>query len=213
MGSYLGGNLEKKVKSPLNGDLYVYHIKGKYILNSKSANYSFGELHVAFQKAFRHIDVAKIPIDNCLVLGFGTGSVVSILREEYSLSFPIVAVEKDPVVIKLGKAYFDIDRFQNLSLEATDANKYIENCQELFDFIVFDIYIDNVIPSYYESDPFIKLLKKRLLPGGLLLFNKDINNPEMKLSLNDLETNLRAHFSSVEKFQLVKNHYFFLAKN
>jgi len=59
IGSYLGGNLIEQVTSPLNGELYVYHIKGKYLLNSKSTNYSYGELHKGFQKALNHIKISE----------------------------------------------------------------------------------------------------------------------------------------------------------
>lgn len=213
IGSYLGGNLVEQIKSPLNGELYVYHIKGNYLLNSKSTNYSYGELHKGFQKALKHINIAEKKIESCLILGFGTGSVVSILREEHDLDFPIIALEKDPIVIKLGKKYFNIDRFEKLEIIAADASKYILSQNQVFDFIVFDIYIDNFIPSFFESDEFLKSLKKRLSPNGSLLFNKDINNPEMKESLTNLEKNLAANFSSVQKFQVVKNNFFFLVKH
>mgnify|MGYP003966428505 FL=1 len=211
IGSYLGGNLVDKVNSPLNGELYVYHINGRYLLNAKSTNYSFGELHTGFQKAFKHIGIDQLKINNCLVLGFGTGSVVSIIREEYKLNFPIIAIEKDPVVIKLGKKYFNIERFQNLQVLPQDAATYVLQNKQLFDLIVFDIYINDIIPSYFESIEFLHALKKQLTPTGMLLFNKDVNNPSMNASLLQLETNLNTTFPSVEKFQLVKNNYFFRA--
>jgi spermidine synthase len=210
IGSYLGGNLVEKVHSPLNGVLYVYHIKGKYLLNAQSTNYSFGELHRGFQKALKHIDITRRPINNCLILGFGCGSVSSILRHELKLNFPITSVEKDPVVLKLGRKYFHTNQFSEHTIISGDAYEFVRQNQQKYDFIVFDIYIDNAIPSNFETDEFLRLLQTSLTEKGIVLYNKDINNAKMKGSVERLEKLFRKHFSKVEKFQVVKNNFFFL---
>ena len=74
-----------------------------------------------FRKAFSRFNIRERDISNALILGFGTGSVASILCDEYKKDVYLTGVEKDPVVIDLAKKYFHIDRYKNLSLHIEDA--------------------------------------------------------------------------------------------
>jgi hypothetical protein len=63
--------------------LEVYLSNGKYVLDSARVNYSFGGLHAVFRKAFSRFNIRKRDIISALILGFGTGSVATILCDEY----------------------------------------------------------------------------------------------------------------------------------
>jgi len=49
-----GKEIEKSL-SKISGELMVYYIKGRYILNTKSANYSYGALQQAFRRVLKKI--------------------------------------------------------------------------------------------------------------------------------------------------------------
>ena len=206
--SYLAGRLVEQVESELNGTLFVYHINGKYILNTANGNYSYGPLHKGFKKAFDRLDVKTRAIENVLVLGFGAGSIVSILQEEYNLNCKITAVEYDPVIIELGEKYFNTQRFHNLTLQLTDAYDFVLNNNQTYDLIAFDVYNDDSIPSKLESPKFLKALKGLLKSNGMLVFNKDTHSPDMKAQLEKTEALFSEFFPGYLKNEITKGSYF-----
>lgn len=206
--SYLAGRLVEQVESELNGTLFVYHINGKYLLNTANGNYSYGPLHKGFKKAFDRLDVKTRPIQNVLVLGFGAGSIVSILQEEYKLNCKITAVEYDPVIIELGEKYFNTQRFHNLTLDQTDAYDFVLNNNQTYDLIAFDVYNDDSIPSKFESQEFLNALKGLLKTNGMLVFNKDTHSPEMKTKLDKTEALFTKIFPNYRKDEISKGSYF-----
>ena len=171
--------MEETVESRINGTLTVYRVYGKYILDTANSNYSYGGLHRGFQKAFRAVNLEKKKFSKVLLLGFGAGSVVSILQEEMKRNCHITAVELDPSVIILGEKYFNTGRFRNLTVKLDDAAKFVSGCKEQFDLIAFDIYIDNDVPSHLENEAFLKQMKALLSNRGMLVYNKNLHSHEM----------------------------------
>ncbi|MEA3496188.1 MAG: methyltransferase domain-containing protein [Bacteroidota bacterium] len=208
--SFFAGSLVKEIQSPINGILKVYYINGKYILNAADTNYSFGELHKGFQKIFKKIKLEEKQFENVLLLGFGTGSVVSIIQEEMNRNCSFVAIEKDKDVLELGNEFFKVSRFKNLKIIETDAFDFVKNCNKKFDLVIFDIYINNKIPSQFETEDFFKSLKKVIAKNGNLVYNKDINSKAMKSSLVNLENLFSKFFSGFQKIQVVKNNWFYV---
>jgi spermidine synthase len=208
--SYIWGVHVEKVPSRINGELNVYYIKGKYLLNATQANYSYGALHKGFRKIFRKIKLKKQSFSNVLLLGFGSGSVVSIIHEEYKMNCRITAVELDPIVLTLGNKYFNIKRFENLKIVTGEAFDFVKNTKEKFDLIVFDIYIDTDIPPLFESMEFLESVKNILSENGLLVYNKDINSEKMKESLDFLNGNFSNVFPSGRKLKIGRKNYFFV---
>jgi spermidine synthase len=176
-----------KKQSRINSELEVVRVGDKLVLNSSNANYSFGGLHRVFQQVFKKIKVQELPLKEVLVLGFGAGSVVSILREELKMSPHIVAVEIDPEVIELGKNYFNSERFTDFDLIEANAVDFIHHERRLYDLIIVDVYVDFKVPSECEQKEFIDDLYRCLAPKGRLLFNKMIYNHESKEEAVELE--------------------------
>ena len=208
--SFFAGSLVKETQSLLNGKLKVYYINGKYILNAADTNYSYGELHIGFQKIFQKIKLNEKQFKNVLVLGFGTGSVVSIIQEELKINCSFVAIEKDKNVLELGNEFFEISRFKNLKIIETDAFDFVKNCNTKFDLVIFDIYINNEIPSQFETEVFFHSLKKVIAQNGTLIYNKDINSKAMKNNLANLTNLFSKYFPEFQKIQVVKNNWFYI---
>lgn len=80
------------------------------MLNARFANYSFGMLHEMFINTFKKIKLQHRNIKEALLLGFGAGSFASILTDDYRMNCHITAVEKDRLVIEIGRKYFDTGR-------------------------------------------------------------------------------------------------------
>ncbi len=148
--------------STISGSLEVVFSNGKHMLDTTHVNYSFGGLHLVFQRAFEVFKIKEREINNALILGFGTGSVASILENEYKKEVAITAVEKDEKVIELARKYFSIDSYKNLTVHGKDAADYIlsatinSTTTPKFDLIVVDVFVDLLVPASCMEEEFVK---------------------------------------------------------
>jgi spermidine synthase len=166
--------------------LEVYLSKGRYLLDGPRVNYSFGGLATVFREAFSQFDVREREIANALILGFGAGSVASILREEYKKAVHLTGVEKDPVVIDLAKKYFQIERYEDLSLHLEDAGTFVARCDQQFDLIVVDVFVGAEVPQQFKQEKFLSELGRLLAPQGICFFNVAIYNEEVRTECQSL---------------------------
>ena len=198
---YASRQVMEQTGSAVNNMLEVVKIGDKFLLNSANANYSYGGLHRVFQKVFKKINIQARQLQDVLILGFGTGSVASILREELEIDCKITAVEKDPEVIRLGEKYFDTGRFTEMDLIEADAAEYVAGENNTFDLLIVDVYVDFEVPESCEQQGFIDKLERCINPGGILVFNKLIYNHQARLEAEEL----RKKFKSLPgKTRLIK---------
>jgi spermidine synthase len=182
----------EKTRSEVNGGLEVVSRGGRCLLNAANTNYSFGGLHRVFQKAFAVTGVSERAVGRALILGFGAGSVASILREELGMQCHITGVEKDPEVLRLGRKYFNTGRFTGIELLTADACTWIHTAEGCWDLVVVDVYEDFAVPPCCETEAFVQALHRRLAAGGMLLFNKLIYNREAREQYGALMDSFRA---------------------
>ncbi len=173
---YLNSFFKEKVietfDSEVNPLLEVALINGRYQLNAGSVNYSFGPLHDAFRRYFKKDQPIINSDSEVLLLGLGAGSVANIIRNELELDCPITGVDIDPAVIEAARKHFALDKLSGLRVVISDAYAFAIECKEAYDFIVFDIYIDDKVPVKFETLKFVRMLSKLLKPGGKVVFNK-----------------------------------------
>jgi len=181
-----GRQIIEMSRSEINPSLEVIKMGEKLVLNSSNANYSFGGLHRVFQKVFKKIHLSDRNMEDVLILGFGAGSILAIMQEELGLRCHFTAVEIDPEVIRLGRAYFDIDRYDRLQLIEADAATFMKENKGSFDLIIVDVYIDFEVPESCETTNFVNDLQRGLNPGGMVLFNKLVYNYHAKQSAREL---------------------------
>lgn len=168
----------ESVSSDHNSLLEVSYRNGNYLLNSESSNYSFGSLHRIFKNSFRDIEIENLGISNCLLLGLGGGSVIHLLRKEYELLFPITAVEIDPAIIALGKKYFNLDDYKGVSIINADAFEFVVITKSVYDLVIVDLYINDMVPPIFHTEEFISNLKSVTHHHTVILFNKMLNTPQ-----------------------------------
>ncbi len=192
--------LTKKITSKINGTLEITWMNGKKVLDSETANYSYGSLQ-------RILDygLSKIYFDskaNILLLGMGGGSVIETLKKKYNHRGHITAVEIDPVIIRLAEEEFDIIQSNNLSIISQDAYNFINKCNTDFDLIIIDIFIDLKVPNKFYSIEFWDTLTRQLKPKGNILFNAGI-----QLEDDTVIQSIIHKFSKEIEFQLHNNVY------
>ena len=121
-----------------------------------------------------------------LVLGAGMGNdVAAALRNGAGL---VVAVEIDPLILKLGRELHFEHPYQNRRTQAVidDARSYIENSHDQFDLIVFSLLDSHTTTSHFTNiriDNYVytreALQRARLLlkPDGLFIVKFQVDNP------------------------------------
>ena len=159
-------------ESEHNPFLNIVLRNGQYQLCTANAIYSYGDLYDNFSKAFKQIDLDKLPIKNVLILGFGLGSIPLMLEKMFHKKYYYTAVEIDPEVLRLANTYVVPEIESGIEFQILDAHTYAVFCEEKFDMICMDVFLDDAVPTELEQDDFLNNLKDMLSENGVLLFNK-----------------------------------------
>lgn len=168
-----------KVSSKVSGTLEVNLQYGKVVIDSPQANYSYGNLHLVFQKAIQQLQLNKNKEYQVLILGFGAGSIAQILLQEEKIKAEITGVELDEKMINLAKEYSKSIN-KNTKIFIDDAFHFIHTDTNTYDLIFIDLFIDTSVPNRFQSKAFLELVQKRLKPNAQVLMNTMQNNEKLK---------------------------------
>lgn len=145
---------------------------GRRVVNTRNANQSFGTLHDLWREVFAHVALRKHAPQRVLVLGYGAGSVASILHHEYHLPCSITGVEADGAMLELARQAWGGARLERVELIHTDAIPWVGTVESPpFDLVIVDLFIDLEVPDGAAEPGFLTGLGRLTAPDGLLLFN------------------------------------------
>lgn len=194
--SYLLPHTIEVLRGEITPCLAVLLVDGKYVLDTSNVNYSYGGLHKIFQKSFKYFGLKNLEFKNVLMLGFGAGSVASILTEEYGMNCKITGIEKDAVVIDLAKRYFNIGRFKNLELIHENAYTYVQQTENKFDLIIMDVFVDETVPKIFHEEIFLNHLNRILSSNGVLFYNIMTSSGIKKSEFEELSSRFETIFGN-----------------
>jgi len=196
--SYIYPVIVEKTSSPVNHYLEVTLVNGRLYLNTRNANYAFGDAQRKFLRTFRQIELIKMKMENILILGYGVGGISHIIQKQLKISCSITGIELDEKVLELGKKYFSALDYNNLSVHCRDALSFIKEDKGSYNLIVCDIFIDAIVPSEFQTEAFIRLLYDHLNEGGIIAFNKMTHTFRLKKEMENLIQTFSACFNKVE---------------
>ena len=162
----------ESTSSEHNPNLHVVLSKGRYQLCTDNAIYSFADLYDNFNDAFKKIRLDQYPIKNVLVLGLGLGSIPLILEKTYQKNYHYTTVEIDEEVNYLAHKYTLPELKSDMTMVCADAFSWVMTCEEKFDLITMDVFLDDVIPEHFEQQEFLSNLKGLLAQNGILMYNR-----------------------------------------
>lgn len=177
--SYFADIQIEKVESAYSGTLEVICRKGRYALCTNNAVYSYDDLYVNFNDSFERLDLEAYALQNVLVLGLGLGSIPWLLEKKFHKIYNYTFVEIDQKIVNLAEHYTLSELSSSYEVICQDALEYTKNCKQTFDMVIVDLFIDNVVPSVFESLDFVQHLKRLLKQDGLLLYNRLADTPEL----------------------------------
>ncbi len=158
--------------SSYNPKLEIYLKQGRYQLCTPNAVYSYGDLYDNFTRTFDAIELDVLDVRKVLVLGFGLGSVTTILEKIFEKDYDYTAVEIDQKIIDLANKYVLPDIASNISVICDDALDFVRNCAERFDMIAVDLFIDDRVPAVFEQQEFLRSIGNLLNKDGVLVYNR-----------------------------------------
>ncbi|GAB4478374.1 MAG: methyltransferase domain-containing protein [Thermoflexibacter sp.] len=168
--------ITKKISSNINGELEITWVDGKKYLNSLHTNYSYGSLQRILDFGLSKVNFHQEA--NLLLLGLGGGSVLKTLREKHQHKGKITAIEIDEVVIQIADKEFGIKQDENLTILCTDAMGYVQQCQQVYDLVIIDIFIDDIVPIQFFQVDFWEKLSLLIQKNGYFIFNAGIHQIE-----------------------------------
>lgn len=152
-----------KIESPINGKIKVTSFFGQKSVWIGGFQQSGSLISRLWDKFLNNINLLQCK--NVLILGLGCGSAVKPVLKRFP-KVKIIGVEIDPLMIAIGKKYFDLDKYENLKVVCSDGTAYCKITNEKFDLILVDMYKGNV------SEKLDKHLSKLLNPGGKGIINE-----------------------------------------
>lgn len=160
-----------KISSPINGEISVTEQFGRRKILIANLTQSGPMVEKIWEPIIKKIAKDENKISKVLILGLGGGSLVKLLNKYFS-KIKITGLEVDPLMIGLGKKYFNLENFSNLKIINESAEVFINKTKLKFDLIVVDLYLGDKVPKNCESDIFLENLKKCLTNKGLIVFNR-----------------------------------------
>ncbi|MCC6721191.1 MAG: methyltransferase domain-containing protein [Bacteroidia bacterium] len=193
----------KKIPSKFSKGLCLQLEAGKLLLNTKNANYSYGNLHKVFEIVFNRTNIRNLKIENVLLLGLGTGSVINILQKKYNLIPHFTAIEIDPEIIKLIK-YWDNTDFTNTEIICGDAFNEIKKLHKTYDLVIIDLFFDLQMPSEIFDKGFISSIKKLMNNNAVMLINSIALSKQQKLLINEFKVSVFKQFKTIKTHEVLE---------
>lgn len=181
-------------KTLLGQSYEVNFENGVKVLNSANTNYSFGSLHQIMLKGIEEV-LRKHQPKKVLMLGLGAGSALSVLSKKCQWPYTVTAVELDADLIRIAKEHFELSMYDNLTLINGDAAEQVRQLPVAsFDFIIDDVFMDDSVPEFCRSTPYIKACRQLLEPGGIYMRNVMANGFD---NMKQYEQELKEHYKDV----------------
>ena len=193
----------QKTDSSISGKIQVVSFFGQPRIIVNNMIQSGGMVERIWKKGIEKILRYKdIKILRVLILGLGGGTVAKLINQKFPQA-KITGIEIDPVMIKLGKKYFGLNKIKNLKIIQADAVhprggfRLLGGEKIKYDLIIVDLYIGDKIPKKSESVKILKKLKKILSKNGLIIFNR-LFYKEHRIMTESFIKKLDKYFENIE---------------
>ncbi|MBK9273068.1 MAG: hypothetical protein IPM49_00825 [Flavobacteriales bacterium] len=186
---------------------------GRPVVNSLHANQSWGSLHRLWQQVLPQVLPPGPGPDRALVLGFGAGSVASILHRELHRQVRIVGVEGEPLMLQLAdRQHRPFDRAL-VSVHGADAFAWARACTDApYPLVVVDLFVELDVPEAAAEEPFLDDLRRLTAADGLLVVNT-IPHDEMTRDRSErIASGMRLRFERVQELALEGVNRVFIAR-
>jgi len=177
----------ESLETELHPVVDVFLSKGRLMLSSENAVYSYGDLYKVYRKGLKKIAVNWDKVNDILILGFGLGSIPIIIDRMQSEGlipsekrYNILAVDLEEMFFQLHKKYDLSIGNAFIEMVTADASQFMAMNERTFDLIFVDVFEDNIIPASLLTVAFCTHLDSALNDDGLILWNHMISDWDIK---------------------------------
>lgn len=183
-------------KSKFNKEIKVVKTLGIGIyIQAGGITQSGGIVKRIWKTALKKIQIKEVK--NCLILGLGGGTVAGLIRKKYPKA-KITGVEIDPVMVRLGRKYLNLDEY-GVDIKIADARKFNP---KNYDLIIVDTYL---------GDKYVDFVEHNFTKAKVVIFNR-LYLKENRQEVDKFEKKLKKVFSSVEVVKPLINVVFICKK-
>lgn len=109
-----------------------------------------------------------------LILGNGTGTYATMMKNYMHSQCKITAVEIDQKIIDLSYEYFHMN--STVDVICDDGRNYLARTNSMYDIILVDAYSSISAPFHMTTVEFFSLVKNHLNPDGLMMMNINMHS-------------------------------------
>lgn len=188
--------------SKYSGKLFVKSDWGNRYVTTGYLTQSGGLIHDLWNPILKNLSKRyTLNAKTWLILGLATGTVAKLINKKFK-DARITGVEIDPVMIDIGKKYFDLDKIPNLEILNLDAKDYLPKTKDQFDFVLVDLYLGDQPPTFLYSPIFLNKLAKL---GKLVIINHLFYDEDKKRKAQVLITSLNKYFQNIRLNHVLTN--------
>lgn len=200
-----GTKVLEERESKFNGHLRVVKSLGlgTYI-QANGLTQSGGVVVSMWRQTLKRIGYRKKKIVNCLILGYGGGTVSQILLQNQP-DIKITGVDIDKDIVDLGKKY--LKSSNNVKIVIGDVLTYVKNYSlstKRYDLIIVDLYNGDQFPKKFETIGFLRMIRPRLAEAGIVIFNR-LYFKDKKIEAEKFGNKLKVVFKNVEYYKPITN--------
>jgi spermidine synthase len=133
-------------------------------------------------------------VKSMLLIGSAAGTIPRQYTAVYG-AIPIDGVEIDPLIIQVGRQWFDMNE-PNLNAVAADGRYYLDSVDKRYDVIGVDAYRPPYIPFQLTTVEFFTQVRDHLTDEGVVAVNAGRSSTDYSL-VNALASTMKAVFPSV----------------
>jgi len=196
--------LERK-KDFLEKEHWLQLYRNQLMLCTPTAIYSYGTRYYPFAKPFEFLKSELMQVHRFLMLGTALGSGLKILQDQYACYPESTLVDINETLLNWSKEYMDLNKRNNVQWICSEASFFVEHCNETYDLIGLDIFIDMSVPHFVKSEAFLRQIKQLLNPEGYLIFNLMFNSQNEHLIMVE---RLHAVFNSAFEIPHDRNTFY-----
>ena len=105
-----------------------------------------------------------------LLIGLGGGSIPKRVLASYP-EVTLDVVELDPEVVEVARRFFALPDDPRLHLYVEDGRRYLQRTPHRYDIVLLDAYFSDAIPFHLTTVEFLRELRARLEPEGVVVAN------------------------------------------
>ena len=167
-----------EVQSQFCGPIQVVRTGNSVYVSTGGLTQSGGLVKNVWESVFKKISKTyNLTSKSWLILGLGAGTAAQMISGRFQPK-KITGVEIDPVMIYIGKRYFDLDKIMNLKIIINDAKDYLLTTRDQYDVILVDLYLGDRLPGFVYSEKFLKKLRQLGLPSQHRSMSRDRIDPK-----------------------------------